>query len=355
MQVFKGVTGLLLVIVLTAGSLSHIHAQSGKAVPVTPNASPESVQLLEYIYSISGKQTLTGQHCAPLVGSTRLPVVHRITQKYPALFGQDFGFSYPGYWDGINFRQRIVDEAILRNNEGFIITIMWHAIPPTMDEPMEFRESIQSELTDKEWQDLITPGTLINERWKSQVDVIAWFLKQLRYANVPVIWRPYHEMNGDWFWWGKKEGESGYKKLYRMMFDRLVNFHGLNNLIWVYNCNEVKNNVDPYDKYYPGDDVVDILATDVYTEGFNLDNYNQLLLLAKSKPVTLGEVGRLPTTEKLKEQPRWTWFMLWGEPGGGREGGGSFPEVYQDEQTITLEELPWVSLKEERIHYPILK
>jgi mannan endo-1,4-beta-mannosidase len=332
-----------------------IHAQAGKAVPVTPNASLEAVKLLEYIYSISGKQIITGQHCAPLVGSTRLPVVHRITQQYPALFGQDFGFSYPGYWDGINFRQRIVDEAIRRNNEGFIITIMWHAIPPTMDEPMEFREAIQSELTDKEWQDLITPGTLINERWKSQVDVIAWFLKQLRYANVPVIWRPYHEMNGDWFWWGKKPGENGYKKLYRMMFDRLVNFHGLNNLIWVYNCNEVKNNVDPYETYYPGDDVVDILATDVYTEGFNVENYDQLLSMAKNKPLALGEVGRLPTMEKLKEQPRWTWFMLWGEPGGGRDDAGNFSTVYKSEQAITLEELPWVTLKDEKIHYPILK
>jgi mannan endo-1,4-beta-mannosidase len=50
------------------------------------------------------------------------------------------------------------------------------------------------------------------------VDVIAWFLKQLDYAEVPVLWRPYHEMNGGWFWWGQKKGESGYKKLWQMMW-----------------------------------------------------------------------------------------------------------------------------------------
>ena len=188
-------------------------SQEKQIKPVTPNASGEAVKLLEYIHSISGRHTLGGQHCAPLVGSTRLSVVHRMTGHYPALFGQDFGFSYPGYWDGINYRQRIVDEAIRRHNEGLIITIMWHAVPPTQDEPVSFRESIQGELTDQEWQELITPGTRLNERWKSQVDVIAWFLKQLQYARVPVLWRPYHEMNGDWFWWGKKEGEDGYKKL----------------------------------------------------------------------------------------------------------------------------------------------
>ena len=191
---------------------AHASAQK-KSKPVNPNASPQAVQLLDYVYSVSGKQILTGQHCAPLAGSTRLSVVDRTTKHYPAVFGQDFGFDVPGYWDGINYRQRIVDEAISRHNDGFIITLMWHAAPPTQDEPVSFRESIQGELTEKEWKDLITPGTTINERWKSQVDVIAWFLKQLRYADVPVLWRPYHEMNGDWFWWGKKPGADGYKKV----------------------------------------------------------------------------------------------------------------------------------------------
>ena len=138
--------------------------------PVTPNASPEARELLQYIYAVSGKQTLSGQHCAPLVGSTMLSVAHRVNGHYPAVFGQDFGFSYPGYWDGINYRQNIVDEAIRRHQEGFIITIMWHAVPPNMDEPVAFREAIQSDLSDEEWKDLITPGTMMNERWKSQVD-----------------------------------------------------------------------------------------------------------------------------------------------------------------------------------------
>jgi mannan endo-1,4-beta-mannosidase len=323
--------------------------------PVAPDASEEAVKLLDFIYSISGKQTISGQHCAPLVGSTRLSVAHRMTGHYPALFGQDFGFSYPGYWDGINYRQRIVDEAIIRNDEGFIITIMWHAVPPTQDEPVSFRESIQSDLTDEEWKELVTPGTLLNERWKSQVDVIAWFLKQLQYAKVPVLWRPYHEMNGGWFWWGQKKGDDGYKKLWQMMFDRFVNFHGLNNLIWVYNTNEFKEGVDPLDTYYPGDAYVDIIATDVYSEGFNQVNYDQILELAGDKPVALGEVGTPPTLAKLQEQPRWTWFMRWGEPGGFGRDFGDTRELLESEQVINHEELPWVEVKNPTIHHPILK
>ena len=313
--------------------------------------TPEAENLLKYIQEISGEKTLSGQHCAPLVGSTRLSVVHRMTQQYPAVFGQDFGFSYPGYWDGINYRQNIVDEAIKRSAEGFIITLMWHAVPPTEDEPVTFRESIQSDLTDEEWTELITPGTRLNERWKSQVDVIAWFLKQLKFAKVPVLWRPYHEMNGGWFWWGKKEGENGYKKLWSMMYDRFTNFHGLNNLIWVYNTNEFKPGVDPHETYFPGKEMVDIIATDVYSQGFDSINYVQMIKLAGDMPIALGEVGVPPTPDKIKEQPRWTWFMNWGEPSG--RSYRTTVETYSDENVLKLYDLPWVETDSITIHFPI--
>jgi len=309
-------------------------------VPITPNPSPEAVELLQYLYSISGKHTLTGQHCNPLVGSTRLASVEKLTGYYPALFGQDFGFSAAGTWDGINFRQQIVDEAIRRHNEGFIITLMWHAVHPLDDEPVVFEKSIQGKISRQDWNDLLTPGTRIHERWKSQVDVIAFFLKQLREAAVPVLWRPYHEMNGDWFWWGKKTGEQGYKKLYRMLFDRFTNFHKLNNLLWVFNANEIRFGVDPYDKYYPGDDVVDVLATDIYSNRFAAMDYKGLLALAGNKPIALGEVGDLPTPKLLRRQPRWVWFMYWHDPSLLWKNRKEMLSVYNSKETLTLDQLP---------------
>jgi mannan endo-1,4-beta-mannosidase len=327
------------------------------AKPVTANASPEADSLLRFIYNISGKKIMAGQHCNPLYGSLRLPAVQKQTLRYPAVFGQDFGFSEPGTWDGINYRQQIVDEAIRRSKEGFIITIMWHAVRPTEDEPVDFSQSIQGKLTSKEWEDLITPGTVINERWKSQVDVIAWFLKQLKYAGVPVLWRPYHEMNGGWFWWGNKPGENGYKKLYRMLYDRLVNFHGLNNLLWVFNANEVSFGVGAYDKFYPGDDVVDILATDIYRTGFDPANYKQLLALAGNKPIAMGEVGQVPPLNIIRNQPRWAWFMLWGDPPGfgGEESSTTFNEAYKSDDVITYDKLPWVQIQNPKVHFPVFK
>ena len=329
-----------------------------QAEPITPNASPEARALLKYLYQISGEKTLTGQHNAPLNGSTRLAGMHKQTGKYPAVFGQDFGFSEPGSWDGINFRQNIVDEAIRRHGQGFINTLMWHAVRPIDDEPQTFENSIQGKLTDEQWRELITPGTPLNERWKSQVDVIAWHLKQLQHAGVPVLWRPYHEMNGFWFWWCGRTGEDGYQKLWRMLYDRLVNFHGLDNLIWVFNGNEVKKGVEDYAAFFPGHDVVDVLATDVYSGNYDDENYRQLTTLAGGKPIALGEVGALPSVKKLQAQPLWTWFMSWRDPDNFFWNNESklLREIFNYEDAVSLEDLPWVKLNDEiQIHHPVLR
>ena len=321
----------------------------------TPAASPEAAALYQYLLDTSGQHTLSGQHCPPLLGSTRLAAMLKMTKHYPAVFSQDFGFSEPGTWDGINYRQQIVDEAIRRHEEGFVINLMWHAVRPLDDEPVVFEQSIQGKLTDEQWQQLLTPGSPLNERWKSQVDVIAFFLKQLRDARVPVLWRPYHEMNGGWFWWGGRPGDGGYKKLYRMLYDRLVNFHHLDNLIWVFGGNEVRENVAPYADFFPGQDEVDVLATDVYSSNYAGHDYDDLLALADGKPIALAEVGPLPTIAVLQRQPRWAWFVAWGDLAGGRADRTAVAALLGSESVISWEKLPWVKIAKPAIHYPVIK
>lgn len=331
----KIVTNLLLFLFLTS-----LGAQEKKIVePVTPNASPEAVALLNYIYSISGKKTLTGQHDQPLFGMAYYQRVYGITGSHPAIHGFDFGFSKPNTLDGINFRQQLVDDAIKEYRNGTIITIMWHAVPPTKEEPVTFKNDIQSTLTDKQWKEIVTPGTPLNRRWQSQVDVIAFFLKQLCDAHVPVIWRPYHEMNGPWFWWGAKPGKNGYIKLYRMLYDRLVNYHHINNLIWVFDANEISPpRVDVYKKFYPGANYVDILATDVYHNNFAQADYDSLKKLADGKPIALGEVGKIPTEDLLRKQPDWAWFMTWSDLLLSSNTMDEIKKIYSSDVTLTREE-----------------
>ncbi|BDI33779.1 hypothetical protein CCAX7_58300 [Capsulimonas corticalis] len=280
--------------------------------PVNPAASAKARQLLQYLYSISGRRILTGQHNTPREMSQYSDEAEAITGRYPAVWGQDFGFSEDGDMDGVNFRPAIVEEARLQYAAGSIITLMWHAVRPTEDEPVTFDGSIcRGKLDDADWIDLLTPGTETYQRWTRHVDAITGFLTQLRDADIPALWRPYHEMNGAWFWWGARGGPEGYAALYRQLYNRLVNVHHLDNLIWVWNANGLGAQNLPYADCYPGHDYVDILATDIYRSEYTSESYETLLDLAEGRPVALGEVGGLPTPEILDAQPLWTWFMTW--------------------------------------------
>ena len=327
------------IIITALATVLSINAMSQSTA--NQNATTEAQELLNFIYAQSGNGTLTGQHSYPLYSDIYMERVENFTGSHPVVFGQDFGYSKHNSLDGVNFRQRTIDNAIKWHQKGAIITLMWHAVPPNCKENYTIwrgEHGIQSKLTDKEWKDLFTEGTEINQNWKSQVDVIAFYLKQLQDENIPVIWRPYHEMNGDWFWWGYNE--ENYKKLYIMLWNRLTEYHKINNLLWVFNANELNSqNVKPYDGFYPGDKYVDILATDIYNSDYKGDDYEQLLRLGNGKPIAWGEVGKLPTPEIIKQQPKWVWFMCWSEFLETANDWNRRTDIYNAQNTITLEEL----------------
>jgi mannan endo-1,4-beta-mannosidase len=306
--------------------------------PVNENATPEARQLLQYLYEIQGEHILSGQHDYNNSLTKYTERVHEMTGKRPAVWGSDF----------INHESRdrgeaIVQEAIRKHENGAIITLMWHAGRPTDEPPYPWTESIQGEVTVEEWDSLTTPGTAIHERWKEQVDGVAEHLQTLQEADVPVLWRPYHEMNGGWFWWGHKMGDDGFVQLWRMLYDRLVNHHELNNLLWVWNANaprDIPNDrAHPYEYYYPGHQTVDILAADVYHFDYEQNEYHSLLTLADGRPIALGEVGQLPKPEILEAQPQWTWFMVWSQWLETHNPDGRVEAVYEYAPTLSLDDV----------------
>lgn len=282
--------------------------------PANPQASPEARKLLEFLHSISGRKTLSGQHNYPGFHSSYSERAKAITGHAPAIWGQDFGFTADGK-DGINHRRFNMEEAVRRHREGNIITLMWHAVRPMDDEPNGWKESVQNKLTDTEWKDLVTRGTALHRRWGEQLEVVARSLAQLRDLDIPVLWRPYHEMNGDWFWWGHRPGPKGTQALYRLMFEIFTKKYRLNNLLWVWNANKVNDegNSGEYRDYYPGHAYVDVLATDVYQGDYRDKHYESLLEVAQGKPIALGEIGHVPPPEILDRQPKWAWFMVWSD------------------------------------------
>ena len=280
--------------------------------PVNPHATPEARALLVYLGSISGKATITGQHNYPNDGSRWTDLAYDLTGKYPGLFGQDFGFSAGDDKDSVLSRPAMIDEAERQYRNGAVIALTWHEVRPTDDEPVTFRDSVQGHLSDYEWQELLTPGSPLNLRWRAQVDIVAGYLRQLRDAHVPVLFRAYHEMNGNWFWWGGRPGKDGSAALYRMIYDRFVNVHHLDNLVWVWNVNAPVGSAGPIADYYPGPQFADLVTMDIYGE-FKQEYYDSMIALAAGKPIALAEVGTLPSVEVLDRQPRWTYFMTWSE------------------------------------------
>jgi mannan endo-1,4-beta-mannosidase len=304
---------------------------------VNEKATPEAKELLAYIADL-GDQILSGQHCYSHETDRYFEKVHEMTGKYPAVWGTDF------YWSGKEDPgAKIVEEAVKKYKEGTIVTLMWHVGRPQDEAPYSWKESVQNKVSEKEWLDIITPGTDLHNRWIRQVDQLAVHLKALQSKHIPVLWRPYHEMNGVWFWWGNRKGKDGYAKLWQQLYERLTVHHGINNLIWVWNANAPRDIPEDeaydYKDFYPGHAYVDILATDVYHFDYEQDEYEQLLTLANGKPIALGEVGQLPKTNILKAQPKWSWFMVWSgwlETANSVEG---VKNVYEYPGTLTRDEI----------------
>lgn len=158
----------------------------------------------------------------------------------------------------------------------------------------------------------LTEGTWENEVWKDDMKTLIEYLTLLKEANIPVLWRPFHEASGKWFWWGK-DAES-FKKLWIEMFNELK-AAGLDNLIWVWTSCGKDND------WYPGDAYVDIVARDLYGDkaASCATEYSDLSATYGNKIVTLGECGYSSDTKsriaKISEQweagAKWSWFMVW--------------------------------------------
>jgi mannan endo-1,4-beta-mannosidase len=310
----------------------------GQIVPVNKNASKEAKDLLAYINNLDGN-TLSGQHCYNHEPDRFYDKVNEMTGKYPAIWGTDFYWSNEEVDPGF----KIVKEVVKKHQQGALITLMWHVGRPTDEAPYGWKKSVQNKISDTDWADLVTPGTPLHNSWLQQVDKLAVHLKEIQKHKIPILWRPYHEMNGVWFWWCNKKGEDGFIKLWKLFYERLTEHHKINNLIWVWNANAPRD--IPYDEafdykdFYPGHEYVDILATDVYHFDYEQKDYEQLLKLAEGKPIALGEVGELPKTNILKMQPKWSWFMVWS---GWLETANTeerVKEVYNYPKTLTKDEI----------------
>ena len=290
---------------------------------IDPQASSRAQRLYRLLSESQGKRLFLAQQECPgrLHHEMEMEYLSQITGELPAIRGLDFIHND---FDGT------VERALRWNDRGGAVTICWH----TGIDGIGYPES-QAETHD--FQELLRPGSPLQgkllRRWEDAVKA----LRRLQSQDVPVLWRPFHEFDGGWFWWGKGAGED-FIALWRLMLRVFREEAGLHNLIWVLGyCGEVK------DGWYPGDDGCDILGSDTYN-GVTVQKpaWDRLRALTADKPLAYHECGVIPPLDDLFGLgTEWTWIMPWhGQWLLENNPPDSLKAIYRDERAVTLSRMP---------------
>ena len=230
---------------------------------IDPAATPEARALMRRIAATYGKKSMMGQY-----GDEENAYVVSKTGVRPSITAGDFmDYSPSRTAYGAN-PAGTTERMIAAAKKGQFVSMSWHWNAPTdLINKMEIGKDGKEQnhlwykgfYTDSSTFDLSAAiSNSSSERYRlllRDIDAIAVELKKFADAKVPVLWRPLHEAEGGWFWWGAK-GSEPCKKLWSLLQDRLVRHHKLHNLIWVW------NSANP--DWYPGDSKVDVMAIDAY-------------------------------------------------------------------------------------------
>lgn len=327
-----------------------------------PNASDSAKRLYNYLcdqygnHIISGQQEYCGSHNYNLYADPdnyikdneqEFEYIQEKTGKMCALRGIDFlNYRSNATWDD-NAAERTIQWV---NEYKGIATVVWHWSVPSEEGSTDcnfYVESASANYTTFSISRALEEGTWEHEVLMADIAEIAKQLTKLKNADVPILWRPLHEAEGAWFWWGA-EGPENCKKLYRLLYDQLTNVYGLDNLIWVWTGYAYSTSPD----WYPGDDVVDIVGYDKYNAVDGLPNLSSIsstfYSLVKStdgkKMITMSENDSIPSLENLQnDKAGWLYFCPWYMNYLTSEQNNpvdNLIEIYNSEYCITLDELP---------------
>jgi len=318
--------------------------------PVTPNPSQNALNMYGFLRENFQKKVISGVMTEDVMQNdgNYTPHTHQTqpemknakdaSGKFPALMGLDFMHGVgeqarrpngAGDWF-VGYNNAAIALAETFFEAGGIPIFCWHWRDPLKKSTHDrsfysaYHSSYASVGTDFDLTKAFTNSTYetfdeSSAEYKGlleDIDTVAGFLKRLADKDVPVLWRPLHEAAGGWFWWGAK-GPKPCAQLYRLMFDRLVNHHGLNNLIWVWTTEESGRELE----WYPGDEYVDIVGRDYYPSpdqgaratGSLISSFENIKeIFGAKKILALSENGSIPYPDSLSaDGAEWSWFMSW--------------------------------------------
>ena len=282
-------------------------------------ASKETAALYKNLQLLSKKHTLFGHQDDLAYGvnwkyKRKRSDIKDVVNDYPAVYGWDISGIEKGKKNNIDQVpfSKIKKYIVGGYKRGAVITLSWH-----FDNPLTGGSSwdtTQNSLAS------ILPGGNKHELYKTWLDKAAEFMLDLKGKNnepIPLLFRPFHELTGDWFWWGKKTSSpEQIKQAWQFTVNYLRQEKKLNNLLLVYNANDFATEQEFLERY-PGDDMVDILSFDKYQFGikdkdiFIDDVRKQLDILTKvtknkNKIAAIAETG----FESIPDSTWWTETLL---------------------------------------------
>ena len=311
-------------------------------------ATSETVALWNYLKSVYGQKILTGCWTETQFGGN--DNVERCSGETPAIWGQDMNSWYRSRTgqNWINTWNTNIQGFKTAHKRGQILQVNWHwQMPSSKVNGVYTRDAWGKDvagnvlmMTAQQWNDFVTPGTALYDAMIEDIDYhVVNFLKKIvddKGKPIPIIFRPLHEIDGGWFWWTCTTDPTKTAKLFKIMQERIINYHGVHNLIWVFNPGVVCNGGSwpPYQTselprrkaFYPGDAYCDITGIDLYdydpavrgtfssTGKTYRDAWNMIKAIAPSKMIALCEAEGLPDPVKCFTDPKyapWLYCLPW--------------------------------------------
>lgn len=268
--------------------------------PVNPNASLATRAVLEYFYSLpnrADKRIVSGQFLdhGTHANLDEVTQVYHKTGHWVGMIGGDYygkgvGHSAKTFFNDPEWKWdadwKVTNPIFIDYwKKGGLVTLCLHAKNPQTGNSSWMRKHGDS----INLKDIITPGRPGYDVWMQQLELIARGLQELEDEGVVVLFRPFHEMNGKWFWWGSTNPSEDFVALWRHMFDFMTHKKGLDNLLWVYSPGASSGR---YLDFYPGDSYVDIVGVDSYSRTLpEIRDRGYKALIALGKPFGLTEFG----------------------------------------------------------------
>nr|WP_067062535.1 glycosyl hydrolase [Mucilaginibacter sp. L294] len=264
---FKNISALLTVVVFAASCSVEKPKSSYTVHPADSLATTATANLYQNMADVTKNGIMFGQQDAVLYGlgwknDDNRSDVKSVCGDQPAVYGWEIGRIEHGAAysiDSVNFdlmRKRII-EAYKR---GGINTISWHA-----DNPVSNGDAW--DVSQKGVVASVLPGGEKHELFMTWLDKVAGFLNSLESggSKIPVLFRPFHEHTGSWFWWGENLcTPDEYKAMVRMTVDHFRQ-KGLHNLLYIYSPDQT-DQPSRYFERYPGDKYMDMLGVDYYQQ-----------------------------------------------------------------------------------------